>query len=85
MGDDVDDVLAHEPPGAAEEVLDPVVVVVGVEEELPRHRVQLPPGKSARRLDDVLLGVVADAHGEAFHELPGEILVGGVAMRRAGV
>ena len=46
VGDDVDNVLAHEPPGPAEEVLDPVVVVVGVEEEPPGHGSSSQPVKA---------------------------------------
>ena len=34
-----------------------------------------PPGKGPRGFAEVLLGIVADAHGEQFHELAAEILV----------
>ena len=35
-----------------------------------------PASEGARSLADVLLGVVADAHGEELHEFAAEIFVG---------
>jgi hypothetical protein len=36
----------------------------------------VPPSERPRGFADVLLGVVADAHGEQLHDFAGEILVG---------
>src|SRR5258708_40046316 len=35
-----------------------------------------PAGEGAGGLADVLLGIIADAHGEELHYLAGEVLVG---------
>ena len=85
MRGDSNDVLALPATPVTEVVLLPVVVVVAVEEELPRRVVELPARERPCALPDVLLGVVADAHGEALHELPGEVLVGVGLVVRAGV
>jgi hypothetical protein len=82
--DDVDDILAVEAAGLAEEGLDAVVVVVGAVDELDREeavRVERdrlskgPAGEGARGLLDVGLGVVADSHGEQLEQLAPVVLV----------
>ena len=75
MRGDVDDVLALETPCVAQVSLLTVVVVVDVEEELAREVVEAPAGKGAGTFADILLAVVADAHREALHQLPGKVLV----------
>ena len=85
VGDDVDDVLALEASRVAQEPLLAVVVVVGVEEELAGRVVEAPAGKGAGRLADVSFRVRADAHREALHELPGEVLVRVGLVVHAGV
>jgi hypothetical protein len=73
LEDDVDDVLAVERAGAAEERLLAEVVLRGVELEL--EHVVGPAGERARRLAHVALGVVADAHREQLEQLAAEVLV----------
>ncbi len=76
LEEDVDDVVAVEVSGAAEERLRAVVVLGGVEIELARAPRERETGKGAGALAHVLFGVVADAQGEEFHQLAREIFVG---------
>ena len=71
--DDVQDLLPAERAGVSEHNFIAVIVlrVVDMEAEI----VIAPPGKRTGGFANVLLGVVADAHGEQFHQLATEILV----------
>ena len=75
LQDDVDDVDAVEAAGLAEKRLFAVVVLIFVDDEFEIHVV--PAGEGARRLANVLLRVVADAHGEHLHDFAREVFVGG--------
>ena len=88
-GDDVNDVVAVEVPGLAQERLVFVVVVVRVVDEVrlvatirvPGHGIgDGPAGERPGRFLDVILGVVgvavhSDAHGEQFQQLAAPVLV----------
>ena len=79
LEDDVDDVVAAEVPGLAEERLGAVVVHAAVVVEAAGAvgvLAERPAGERARRLADVLLGVVADAQREQLHQLARVVLVG---------
>jgi hypothetical protein len=69
--DDVDDVVAVEVAGLAEELLDAVVVVVLAKMNSSPSCAQA--GEGAGALADVVLGVVADAEGEQLHQLAGVV------------
>ena len=71
--DDVQDLLPAERPGVSKHGFLAAIVlrVVDVEGEI----VVAPSGKGAGGFANVLLGIVADAHGEQLHELATEILV----------
>ena len=60
-------------PGVSEHGFLAVVVLRFVDME--GKIVVAPSGEGARGFAQVLLGVIADAHGEQFHELAAEILV----------
>ncbi len=70
-------------PGLAQESFLPVIVLILVHHEFQIHKI--PAGEGAGGLADVLLGVVADAHGEQLHDFAGEIFVGGAFDVNAGV
>ena len=98
-GDDVDDFLAAEIAGFAEEGFFAVVVVVGVEDELGFVAAigvagdgvgDGPAGEGAGAFFYVILGVVglavhADAHREEFEEFAAEVFVDGVFVAHAVV
>ncbi len=83
LENDAEDVDAVEVSGSAEKGLLSVVVLCGVDLEI--EIVIDPAGESARRFADILLAVVADAHGEELHHLAGEILVRGTFHVLGGV
>ncbi len=74
---------AIEVAGLAEERLLAVVVLVFVDDEFQID--VIPAGEGAGGFADVLLGVVADAHGEHFHDFAGEVFVGRAFDVDAGV
>ena len=85
LEDDVDDVEAVEVACATEELLLAEVMLLGTELELEEEavvghardlRAQRPAGEGAGALEDVLLGVVADAHREQLQQLAAPVLVG---------
>ena len=87
LDDDAHDVVAVEVAGLAQEGLLAVVVVVRAEDErrgVAAVRIQRnglrggPAGEGARRVLDVLLAVVADAHGKQFEDFAAVVLVRGV-------
>ena len=83
--DDVDDVVAVEVAGAAEEGLLAVIVVIGAEVEMGgieavgvdgRRLREGPAGEGACAVLDVVLRVVAHAHREQFQQFASIVLVG---------
>src|SRR2546430_84721 len=74
-GHQVGDVIAGQWPRLAEDCLLAVVMQVMIEEKATVWRA-IPASEGASGLADVVLGVIADAHGEQLHELAGVVLVG---------
>ena len=80
---DVDHLHAVEIAAPAEHLLGGVIVLRGIDVE--GDALEIPAGEGARRLADVMLRVVADAHGEQLHDFAGEILVRGTLHVHAGI
>src|SRR5581483_7207308 len=76
LEDDVDNVVAGEVAGLAEERLRPVIMQNRPEDVALAGAVDAVAGERAGGGADVVLAVVAGAHGEELHQLPREVLVG---------
>ena len=78
-------IMSHavEVAGLAEKRFFAVVVLIFVDDEFQVH--EIPAGERARGLADVLLGVVAHAHGEHLHDFAREVFVGRALDVDAGV
>src|SRR4029077_14363212 len=74
--EDVDHVVAVEAPAPAEDGLLSVVVPHAPVGEITAVAIEAPAGESARRLLDVVLGVMPLPESEELHHLAREILVG---------
>src|SRR5439155_11476877 len=84
LHDDIQDVLAVKPPAMPEKFLVAVIVVFRPILEFPGEAAiggagnlgfEGPAGEGARRLADVLLGVVAGTEAEQLEELASPVLV----------
>ncbi len=84
VGDQLDDLLTCGHVRGAQEPLRCSAVIPGVDDELTVPA-DLPPGEAVSGRSHIVLGVGTDPHGEALHELPGEVLVGVGSLVRAGV
>ncbi len=72
---DVQHVLSAQVALTTEHALHTVVVLTSAEHEFTGLRIDAPAGKGARRLFDVLLGVVPFPQREELHHLAREVLV----------
>ena len=89
LDDNVNDVPAVKVPGLSQELLFPVVMVarqklktpVEPAQRLPRRLgPNRPPGKGPRRLLDVILRIMPNAHTEQLQQLPTPVFVDGAVV-----
>ena len=71
--DQVDDLYAVEIAVRAQELLVAVVMLGGIDLEVEPS--EIPTGKGACGFANIVFAVVADAHGEQFHDFAREVLV----------